>query len=276
MRASRTLIMHLAAVIVLFSSFSFSQSTMRSSPGLPDCDVPVPTNSGVLGQKDAPALTELGHHLAVVGPGPWGGIQATGKITYAAQDATTYDATLSNLGVDRFRLDTQTKRGPMSIRIRHSFGEIQNDDGSMTFISPNTAAAGLFPFETARAADVSPEFTSLVDHGLVAVGGVELHRITFEFALTGNSTARSKPTTTTDLYFDPTSHLLVKTANSVDIPGTPRVKFLRVVTYSDYRKVGTTMIPFHYSETLDGQQYWMLQLSYVQLNPALSPTYFDF
>ena len=69
---------------------------------------------------------------------------------------------------------------------------------------------------------------------------------------------------------------LAKSASSSFIAVGHSAKFLRVVTYSDYRKVGTAMVPFRYDESMDGQQYWVVQLSDVQLNPVLDATYFQF
>ena len=81
---------------------------------------------------------------------------------------------------------------------------------------------------------------------------------------------------TADFYFDPTSHLLIKSVCPVLMGAGHPVTFLSVVTYSDYRKVGTAMIPFRYTETLNGQLYRTLQLSGVQLSPDLTSQYFQF
>ncbi|MCU1252892.1 MAG: hypothetical protein JWQ49_5921 [Edaphobacter sp.] len=69
---------------------------------------------------------------------------------------------------------------------------------------------------------------------------------------------------------------LPKSASSGFIAVGHSAKCLRVVTYSDYRKVGTSMVPFRYDESMDGQQYWVLQLSDVRLNPVFDATYFQF
>jgi hypothetical protein len=226
----------------------------------------MPTASGVLGQIDPAALAEVQDHLLVVGSSPWIGMQGTGEITYARQDPTLYAATLSNMGFNSFRLDAQSKKGQMSIRIHRGLGEIQSSDGTILTIPSETAVLGLFPFERLRAANFPEPDTSLIDHGLVTVDGVELHRITFE----------SKTTNATDLYFDPSTHLLVKTANAVFMDSARRATFLSVVTYGDYRKVGAILIPFSYAETIEGEQYRTLRLSDVQLNPGLTSSYFSF
>jgi hypothetical protein len=219
----------------------------------------------------------LANHLAAVGQVRWGGMQGTGKITYASGDPTAYDATLSNLGADRFRLDAQTKKGPTSIRIHRFVGKIQGSDGAISVIPSTTAALGLFPFELPRFANSPGLASSLIDQGLVALGGTELHRITLELGSLGrNPVTKSIDTIVTDLYFDPTSHLLIKSVSSVLIAGSRPVKLLSVVTYGDYRMAAGSMVPFRYTETLEGQPYRTLQLSNVQLNPELNTTYFEF
>ncbi len=277
MNRSRTrLLYRLVATSVILAGYGLGQSGLPRTVGPLDGDVLIPVPTGVIGQKDAAALTELANDLAAVGTSPWGGMQGTGTITIA-QDPTPYSATLSNLGGDCYRLDAQLTKGAMSIRIHHRMGKIQDSDGTVSVLPPETASLELFPFALLRAPHFPSASASLLDHGLVSVGGAELHRITFEFAGIGrNPATKSTQTNAIDLYFDPTSHLLIKSATSIHLVGGRQTTFLSVVTYGDYRRVATSMVPFRYTETLQGQQYRTLQLSSVQLNPALSPTYFEF
>jgi hypothetical protein len=256
---------------------SAEQITQTLAPGSLDTDVAIPNATGELGHQDAAALKEITEHLAVVGSAPWLGMQGTGQIVYGAKDPTAYSATLSILQDDRFRLDAQTNKGEMSLRIHGQAGKIQGTGGPAETIPPDTAAAGIFPFGLVRKVHFPGRDTSLVDHGLTTVGGVQLHRITVETPSIGRDpVTKSRRMIAIDLYFDPASHLLAKSASSSFIAVGHSAKFLRVVTYSDYRKVGTAMVPFRYDESMDGQQYWALQLSDVQLNPVFDATYFQF
>jgi hypothetical protein len=277
MQTYNTLFRNLVAATLALSAFTFGQSTKRNSPGPLDADIVIPTTSGVLGQKDAGALTELASHRTAVGSNPWIGMQGTGTITYATQDSPAYDATLSNLSADRFRLDAQTTKGETSIRINGTVGKIQGSDGKISIIPSDTASLKLFAFELPRALDFSGPKVSLLDRGIVSVGDTRLHRITFEFPSSiRNPVDKLQQTNVIDLYLDPESHLLIKSASLILLADSRPTRFLSVVTYSDYRKVGASLIPFRYSETLEGQQCRTLQLSDVQLNPTLNSTYFDF
>jgi hypothetical protein len=185
--------------VCCLASPSFGQSSSPQAIG----GIVIPVATGKLGQKDAAALTEATNHLAAVGTG-WVGMQGTGTITYST-DTNAYAATLSNLGGDRFRLDAQTKNGGTSIRIHGLLGKIQGSDGKMEAIPADTAAVELFPFELPRVANFPGSSGSLVDHGLVNIGGTQLHRLTFETASIGRNPLTNSPqTAATDLYFDPT------------------------------------------------------------------------
>jgi hypothetical protein len=118
----------------------------------PDGDISIPVPTGVLGKQEATALSELASHYAAMGSNPWFGMQGTGTITYGSKDATAYPATLSNIGKHSFRLDAQTSKGSMSIRIDGFLEKSQSANGETLTMPPETALAGLFPFELARMA----------------------------------------------------------------------------------------------------------------------------
>jgi len=256
-------------------SMCFGQSSPTRGGGAFDSDIPIPLTSGVLGQQDASAMAEVAAHLAVVGNSPWTGMQGSGQIRYGTSDQTIYPATLSILGGSSFRLDSQTAQGGTSIRISRRYGKIQSADGQMLLLPPNTAESGLFQFELPRLTGFPNPSASLIDHGLNLVGGMQLRRLTYEF-LVGNPSAKNKETVVTDLYFDPSTKLLIKSSNAIRLNGANNTSFLRVITYDDYRLVSGAMIPFRYTQTLDGQKQWTLQLTTAQLNPALNATSFQF
>ena len=235
---------------------------------------PVPTPTGVLGTLDPAALTEVNTHRAVVGGGSWAGMQAVGQITYGAE-TTSYPVTLSNFGDRAFRLDVTTSKGIASTRIYGVVGKQQESDGATTPIAIETSQSGLFPFQLARSVYLQSPSISLTDGGMITVDGIALHRVTLERATMGrNPATKQRRTVVIDLYFDPSTHLLVRSRVPVDIGHN--VKLVSDVTYSDYRLVGIARIPFHFNETIDGQQYRSLQLSVITIVPTLDSTLFAF
>lgn len=258
--------------------------TCQLAPSLtrstPDGSVILPVKTGILGQKDEGALVELKAHRAAVGGIPWVGMMGRGKITYGSDSSTSYDATLSNIYQDGFRLDAAAQSGETSIRIYRDFGKVQAVDASISTIPLETALSGLFPFEMARFDPTSEALSSMsmIDHGLTMIGSTSLHRITLERPSL-DPTSRVTVTTAThviDLYFDPATHLLAKSAVYDTVARSRNIPFLFVVSYADYRNVGNVLVPFRYSETMEGQPYRTVQLSTVALTPPLTVQDFQF
>lgn len=228
---------------------------------------PIPVAGNELGRYDAAALAEVLAHLQVVGTTAWAGMQGTGTITYGS-DQNSYSATLTIVGSRKSRLDVQASTGTISSRINNRLGNIQQLDGKMFPLAPEIAASGIVQFELPRLAELQTR-SSVIDHGVTVIDDMNLHRVTIEQPLT------PKKNIATDLYFDPRTHLLIKTANSIRPDGSQR-DLLRVITYGDYRSIDGVMIPFLYTQSLDGQKQWTTRLSEVKLNPTLQSNYFEF
>jgi len=256
----------LAVCAVVFTALLCGGRQVESQSNSLAARVPVSTNK--LGQFDTPALSEVLEHLKVVGTSPWTGMQGKGTITYG-DDKTSYPASLAIVGNTKFRLDGQSAHGAFSIRINGRIGNIQEADGKTYPLMPKTAASGIFQFQLPRLEDLQTN-SSVIDHGLTSSNGISLHRLTIERPFTSNH-----KNVATDFYFDTKTHLLVETSNSIGLEGVGS-SILRTITYGDYRQVDGVMIPFSFSQAIDGHKQWTLQLSEVQLNPSIQTTYFTF
>lgn len=191
-----------------------------------------PNHNGAIWAWDAIALNKIVDHVKVVGSSPWKGLQGMGEITYGAEDTTAHSATLSILGNTGFRLDGQTAKGMLSIRINGGHGKIREGDGHLYPLLPNTAKSGIVQFELPRLANFPLPGTALLDRGLVTVEGRSLHRITYETTTTNASEIVQKQNAVvTDFYFDPAAHLLIKSANSIRADGAGSTDFICVITY---------------------------------------------
>jgi hypothetical protein len=243
-----------------------------------DSDVQMPTRTGTLGRVDAAALEEVVEHLKVVGVAPWTEMQGKGALTYPSADLGPFNATLSILNGDSFRLDVETSQGLRSTRIQGSTGAIQDADGKSQPIPAETASIGLVQFQLLRLPSFPDPSLSLLDRGIRQIDGKSLHLVTVESPLpkTASPIGLAYSTTATDLYFDPSTHLLIKSATVIRITGARNQDFLRVISYSDYQKIGETLIPFHYQESLSGQPQWTLQLTEANFETTLKPSFFTF
>jgi hypothetical protein len=203
-------------------------------------------------------------------------MQGVGTVTYGTDTAHSFPATLTNIATNKFRLDTQLSDGAISVRILGFIGA-QQDKRYSGPIPIDTALMGIFPFEKVRQTSYPPTATSIIDHGIVTIDAAQLRRITIEYGSVGyNTISHARRTVAIDFYFDPTTHLLAKSATSAVLPDGHTVGLFFVVSYSDYRLVGKTLVPFCYRETVEGQPNRTLQLTDVQLDPTLASTYFQF
>lgn len=237
--------------------------------------ISAPIATGKVGQVDSSALDQVNKHLLAIGNVAWTGMQGTGQITYGG-DKTSYPASLTILGERDFRLDAQTANGTQSIRINGRMGKMQSADGRVDSLSPATASTGLVQFPVLRTVDFRSQSISLTDQGSTSVDGLTLHRLRMESGAVAAKVGAPTPrTTVTDFYFDPKTNLLIKSANSIRLAGSGSDQ-IRVTTYEDYRQVNGSMIPFRFTQSLDGQVLWTLQLSDAQISTDKQTAYFEF
>lgn len=250
--------------------------------GTYDRGVVMPEPINATGRQDATAIAEIRLYRAAVGATSWSDMEGIGEITANAVDSrgekSSRPATLWISGDGGYRLDIETPQGTRSVRIEGGYGAIEDANQHRKPIDVRNAANGLVSFPQLLSAAFLATGTELVDDGMATVDGVQLHRVSLQRPLPGNVLgANGKPAmTVTDFYFQPQTHLLVKSAGAiVGLDVTP-ARYLQVITYGDYRAVNGMQIPFQYQETIDGQLVWTLQLNQVSLNQGVSQTEFHF
>lgn len=263
-------------IALYVGSSQAQQNDMTRILGSQDRDVPVPAVVLPLGRQDAAALEAIIDFVKATNGGTWNGMRATGTIT-GSEENTTNSATLTVGGGDDFRLDVSAPEGERSIRIHGNIGQIQESDGQSHRLPLATAANGLLAFPKLLDSSFPTAQTSLLDRGLVSIEGKALRRITIETPLdvTGGSLSPAQ-ISLVDLYFDPASGLLIKSVSSAQLDSADRERYVLAVTYGDYRKVDSLLLPLTLSQTLNGQRQWSLQLTDVHLQPVVDAHYFQF
>jgi hypothetical protein len=257
------------------SSFGYAQNHSTRINGATDSDIAIPDATVPPGQIDEAALAEVSQYLKVIGNTQWTGMQGTGTISQGEQ--APLDAALSILGSNKFRLDVTTPRGLRSIRICDVTGVVQQDNGTKQTLPAATAKNGILAFPLLFSSTFPDPQTTLLDHGVVQIEGKSLHRITLrEVVFPGDPATEKNDISVLDLYFDPGSHLLIKSAEHVRLDSNDRARYLRVTTYADYRQANGMSIPYQYSQTLNGQKQWTLNLTEVNLRPSMDASYFLF
>jgi hypothetical protein len=180
-------------------------------------------------------------------------------------------------GMDKFRLDIQTAEGTRTLLVRGATASVEHETKGHYSLPTTAAALQIMAFARPALTDFSQPGLSLLDRGMVTVDGTALHRITLQTPFSRKKADQSGHDVdlAMDLYFDPSSHLLVKSAAAVRLNDSRGQDYLRVTTYEDYRQVNGVLFPFGYHETLNGQREWTLDLKDIQLNSGTDSSIFQ-
>lgn len=237
---------------------------------------PAPTTTGVLGRKDAGALSEIEAHLLAVSAAGWQALEASGMLTYPEGDA--HSATLYLAGSQYSRLDIEMGTGTRSVRIGRASGRFQGEKGNWGSLPPATADAGIVAFPRIWADAATSSRISLYNHNTSAYNGQNLHRVTIEYPIDIGAASgfTNKKTGATDLYFDPNTHLLLYSVDAVKFNGVARQTFSRETSYGDYQQSSGIKVPMTVKQYLNGQLQWTLQLSQITINAAPAANTFSF
>ena len=258
---------------------AIAQTDFTRIYGPEDQSVPTPTFVGAIGQQDAASIQEIRSFQSVAAASSWAGMQATGNFTDSLGNQD--EATLTIAGSSNARLDVATPLGGQSTRISGPYGSIREINGSIHTLPPATALGGILAFPRLLSSNFPGPMAIVVDRGEVLVNGASLHRITIEApAFPSSSTSlrfnSNHNPNITDFYFDPASHLLIKSASYAQLDTADPARYLIVITYGDYQTVGKALIPLNVFETVNGQRQWTLHLSSPSPLPAVDPSYFNF
>jgi hypothetical protein len=287
---SRSLITATTAIAAFAAATAYAQNAVSTSGqtgnaqrmsntrvfGTRDADVAVPALVLPLGRKDAVALEAILDFLKAVNGGSWSGMQATGILTGPDGKATS-QATFTVRGGENFRLDVNAPEGERSIRIHGPSGRIQESDGKRHILPPVTASIGLVAFPKLLASSFPGNQTAVLDRGCVSIEGRMLRRVTIEEPLDAAEKSTSPYRIgVTDLYFDPATHLLVKSVGSVQVDSADRALYVQAISYGDYQTIDGVLLPQSLRQTLNGQLQWSLQLTNARLDSAVASSYFKF
>ena len=146
-RTIKSLAAVLAIVFVCCSPGSqraWPQATRVYGPE--DRDVPMPSTASVGGSSDQAAQGLLQSYLQAAGAGQWKGIQATGTITYAGNEAPPQGSATLTIARDGFtRLDVTNSLGNTSLRIRGAGGAFQDVKGKLHRLDVPKCPSRSFP-----------------------------------------------------------------------------------------------------------------------------------
>jgi hypothetical protein len=271
-----------AALFLTILPLHGQQNPFTQVVGNTDQGVVLPPDFPLAPRQDAGALAVIQAYRGTIGLGAWIDMQGKGELTSTAKDSTgnyaPENATFWIRGHHGYRLDIQKPEGMSSLRMDGAYGAVQHADGKLNPMDARDAVAGLVAFPMLMETNFPAANVILIDEGMATVDGAALHRITIERPWPGDSVdGNGNPlSTVTDLYFNPKTHLLMKSANGVFGTRPSPEQMLQVITYGSYRAVNGVQLPSLYRETLNGQILWTLQLSQIKLNQGLPQSDFHF
>lgn len=258
------------------------QNPFTGVVGNTDQGVVLPQGVPLVRRQDPEALAVIQTYRSMIGLGAWIDMQGKGELTSTAKDSTgnsaPENATFWIRGHHGYRLDIQNPQGMSSLRMDGAYGAVQHADGKTKPMDARDAVAGLLAFPMLMETNFPAANVMLIDEGMATVDGASLHRITVERPWPGNPVdGMGNPlTTVTDLYFNPQTHFLMKSANSVLGTRPSPEQMVQVITYEGYRAINGMQVASRYRQTLNGQILWTLQLNQIQLNQGLPQSDFHF
>ena len=254
---------------------SHGQNLTKRIQGPLDVDIAIPDSPTPVVRQDPAALEELAAHLKAVGQTPWVGFQGTGTISHSETGANPVPVTIYIFPNNEFRMDVTLAKGIWSTRIFEYEGGEMPPNSKAYFLPSETATVGFIHFQHLRTTGFPDAATSFIDKGMVTVDGNSLHRITTD-AVTTHSGILPKVFIPLDLYFDPHTHLLLKSSTRIKLPSSGDASLHEVMTYSNYQNVNGTQLPFGFRETIDGDFRWEITLTEANLVSAPPATFFTF
>lgn len=259
------------------------QNSFTQILGNADQGIVLPQSVPLLPRQDAAALAEIQAYRRAISLGTWMDMEGTGQLTSTATDSTggksPHNATLWIRDHHGYRLDVEKPNGTSSLRMDGQYGVVEHANGTVRPMDARDAVPGLLAFPALMEANFPTSTVMLIDQGTVSVDGTVLHRITVEKPWPGDPVdpATGNPlTTVTDLYFNPQTHLLMKSAIAVLGSQPSPEQMLEVITYGSYSAANGMLLPQLYRQTLNGQILWTLQLNEVHLNQGLPQSDFHF
>jgi hypothetical protein len=255
------LLASMTAALALTPTTARAQGAQSSTANL---SFPSPVATGIIGVKAPGALSEIVAHLEAVSATGWQDLEGTGTLTFPTGD--THSALLDLRGADFSRLDIVMNSGTRSFRVQGSSGRFQDEVGNQGSLLAATSRCGIVAFPIVWFDAATSSLVSLLDNGIYMGTGQPLHRVTVEYQLAPGTYTKGDLTVATDLYFEPNTHLLLYSVDSLAFSNVSGAALLRVTSYSDYQKFGSLLVPATIQQSLNGQAQWSLQLSQVQIN----------
>jgi hypothetical protein len=235
------------------------------------------------GVKDPQAVSLINSCLSASGGSQAiGGVQdfvASGTATFNWDVQTQATAVLKErVSTNQFRFDATFSNGARSWAVSNGTGLLSNIDQTKTALTYQTAfslRSLSWPVVDLVGALSDPAATiSYV--GLVSSDQGQAYQIHIQetYPAGADPSGLQSSASARDYFIDPKSFLLVEIKNT-QASGNPPQNYEQSILFSGYTNVNGLMVPFSITETVAGQQTWVVQLNSVNFNVGLTDSDFQ-
>jgi hypothetical protein len=250
------------------------------------------SNGAPTTQKDPQAITILNQAVAALGGavaiGAIRDYSGTGTLTFHQSTTQQLEGTvsISGLGLDEFRMDSNLSTGTRSFSIAQGRTNRKREDGTISHFPPTgpVPSSDAFPYVTpifpSGIGFPNEELLAAINNGQLGVSykgvaqldgrpvyDIEVQRIVLTQPRPADPMAEYN---VLDLFIDASTNQLLMARDHV-----PN-HVVHQIQYSDYRLVSTILVPFSITEEMAGQKTWDVRLSQFRFNTGLVDTNFTF
>ena len=235
-------------------------------------------------QRDPQALGILAQALATSGGATLiaslRDFTASGSVTYSwAGSQVQGTATLRALGMSSFRLDTNLPQGMRSWSATSGKGYVKETTGQVNPIpSHNTMHLPALSFPQWKIADIlSNAALSVSNSGTSTYGTHQLVVIHVQLPVDDSSDPGGfiSHLSATDLLIDAVNFQVVTIRDAFHPTRDSMLDVVHEISFADYRLVHGSLVPFSFTESVDGQQTWSIQLKSSTFNTGLTAADFQ-
>lgn len=199
--------------------------------------------------------------------GTWCGLDSAGTLSTVEDGKQAIgSASIALRGSQFSRLDLLTSGGHHIYRSAGSMGSVEDVDGYFHTMEALSAEQGWFAI-THLLSLVDFQSKLWIDRGVVQINGRSYQKVTFYTAVHQMNTIQflENAPYSTDFYFDPQTHLLIKTSDLYRFPES-RQRSLRVILYEDYvSSDASDVFPHKLTFVLNGQRIWDIALNRITM-----------
>lgn len=192
-------------------------------------------------------------------------LRATGELTLGRDGTKKLHATLEIADTRGFRLSAEDPDGFTLVSNGTIGMSVSRSDNRTAYLSRDTAEVGITHFQLLRVADISKHFLSVSNVQRSSFQGNDALQIEVNYSVVGSTSKGKKHLI--KFFFD-AERKLIGSSTEIALQGSSNLLLLET-SYSDYRRVQDSLIPFRIVQTLDGQPQWDFQANDAALGKDL-------